>query len=106
MSEIKKYIIKYKFGNLYAKGWCYLTKITNYTTFSKNHLNDKLIMKMILKEAKKNMTKIKEIYKELPYYNVREIQIIDSKTNKIIDEIININQKEYTKFTRFEIMDI
>ncbi len=101
-NEEKKYIIKYKMNSKRGlKQWNYSTRITNYGTWSVSDPNrNNIITKMILKEARKNVIKIKEIRKKTEQ-KIVEIQIIDTETNEIID----ISQK-FTKFNRFEIMDI
>ncbi len=98
MREEKKYIIRYKMNNFHK--WCYSINITNTSTYSCGNKDSENITKMILIEARKNVIKIKEIRKNKPS-RITEIYVIDTETNKIID----ITQK-YTKFTRFEIMEI
>ncbi len=101
MSKIKKYIIKYKFNTKWGlRKWNYSTNITKNGTCSCNNKDYGNITKMTLTEARKNVIKIKEIRKKKKS-EITEIQIIDTKTNKTVD----ISPK-YTKFTRFEIMDI
>ncbi len=95
------YIIRYKFKKPWGlKKWNYSNSISNYGTCSCKDKDSKSITKMTLIEARKNVIKIKEIRKRRDA-EVTEIQIINIETNEIID----INQK-YTKFTRFEIMEI
>ena len=99
--EIKKYVIRYKFNTEWGlRQWNYSISIANNGTCSVIEIDNRSITKMILTEAKKNVVKIKEIRKKRKQ-EITEIQIINIKTNEIID----ITQK-YTKFTRFEIMDI
>ncbi len=101
MSEIKKYIIKYKFNTKWGlRKWNYSTNITKNGTYSVTDPKDKDITKMTLTEAKKNVIKIKEVRKKVKQ-EITKIEIINTETNEIVD----ISPK-YTKFTRFEIMDI
>ena len=97
MSE-KKYIIRYKFGSINKEKFIYLTIITDYHTYSVIDISNPHIMKMTLKEAKNNATKIKKIYKQTAY-NVREIGFINIKTGEI-------NNYKPKKITRFELMEI
>ena len=98
MSE-KKYIIRYKMANFHS--WCYSINITNNFTYSVGNKNNKEITKMTLKEARQNVIKIKKIRKNKPS-RIIEIQIINIKTNKIIDPTIN----KPRKISRFELMEI
>ncbi|KKM19592.1 hypothetical protein LCGC14_1654080 [marine sediment metagenome] len=72
--------------------WCYSTNITDHSTYSVGNKNDRTITKITLKEAIKNVIKIKKIRKDQPS-KITEIQIINIETNKTIDPTINKPKK-------------
>jgi len=106
MKEEKKYIIRYKFANLYH--WNYFTKFSinhngNKDTCSEGFIEGSAIKKMAYKEALVDIKEITRI-RRIRETDFQEPEIVDFDTQKVVNiEEINTPIK---KFTRFQIMDI
>jgi hypothetical protein len=106
MSE-KIYIIKYK---PWSNRWCYFTRIDSNLTYSIYDSNSSKIMKMTLEVAEEYMDRIKEIWEKDTILRPLEadIQILNIKTNKIVDiEQIKANKEFLNReeISIFELID-
>jgi len=95
MIIVKKYVIRYKITED-AKYYSYFKRTKFNTTYSSKNIDDEEVKKMTLIEAKEEVVKIEKLDRSRA-----DIKIIDIETNEEVD----IHTK-YTKYTRFEIMDI
>ncbi len=99
---MSEYIIRYKLKKWGSPrrldSWGYSTKITNDSTYSATNELDKIITKMTLEDAMKNIIKIEKIHRGTEY-EVKKIQILNAETKEII-----YNGPE--PISRFELMDI
>lgn len=97
----KKYMIRYKLPNRESKWWWHFYKIQNGIIHSYATPNANMIKKMTLKEAKKNILKIKKIRKKVDGKEPTKIQIINTETNGIV----SFEDLE-EEISRFELMEL
>jgi len=92
----KKYVIRYKITK-YSKRYSYFKRIEFNGTYSSYDIDNEEVKKMTLIDAKENVKEIENLVKK-GRIDRADIRIIDIETNKEVDI--------YTKYNRFEIMDI
>ena len=99
MIIVKKYVIRYKITED-AKYYSYFKRIVGNDddTYSSDDINNKEVKKMTLIDAKENVKEIENLVKK-GRIDRADIRIIDIETNKEVST-------SYTKYNRFEIMDI
>ncbi len=93
-----KYIIRYKMRGWHK--WCYSIRIEDDATYSTGKENGPTTKRMTLKEARRNVIKIKKIRRGKSN-DIEEIQIIEEETNKIIE-----SEWKYEEVSRFDLMEL